>query len=491
MGITKCVPKNIWRGPFLAALFISTLTSAALPQNGKSDLVVVNATVRTMSEEKVIAQAIAVIGDTIAAVGSDEEIKKLIGTNTITIDAMGRLVLPGFNDSHVHFMSIGNLFSSIDLGEATSGGDIAKRIARYSKYLPKGRWILGSGVPSDIAVTKLELETAAPENPVFIYRTGAHEALVNSQARDRAGLKPANSAIAAGDDLAMLRAVVPKKHLTDWSSVAETATNYAASLGVTSVQDMQSDDMFDIYAVLERQGKLKTRIYDCVSISNRTKKPRTASNTTLVRGGCVKGFWETGDDGATELLERGARAADKDGFQVMVHAIGSRPVSVVLGIFERMSAEKRAHSRRFRIEHAHHIDAKDIAKFARFKIIASMQPHLFDRRGDRYRGMIASGVPLAFGSDASIADFDPLLGIHSAVNAESGNALTVQQAVEAYTIGSAYAEFQERNKGTIEVGKVADFIILSDDIFAIDRLRIRDASIVKTIMDGRLVYDAK
>src|SRR5688500_16784234 len=181
-------------------------------------------------------------------------------------------------------------------------------------------------------------------------------------------------------------------------------------------------------------------------------------------------------------------AADKSALQIMIHAIGNSANDIVLTVFEQTAKTNGPRDRRFRVEHAHNPRQEDVVRFARSKIIASMQPHLFDGgSGGFYASLLKQRTHMAFGSDASITDLNPLLGISAAVNA-GDEATSVYEAVRAYTIGSAYAEFQEKQKGTIEVGKLADFVILSDDIFTIDPARIHEVKIVATVLDGRVVY---
>ncbi|HSK73629.1 MAG TPA: amidohydrolase family protein, partial [Pyrinomonadaceae bacterium] len=213
---------------------------------------------------------------------------------------------------------------------------------------------------------------------------------------------------------------------------------------------------------------------------------RLTTGDALLRGGCLKHF---SDDDYDPALYEKILAADKANLQVMIHAIGNRANDVVLTIFERVAKINGAKDRRFRIEHAHNVRAEDLKRFGNSKIIASMQPHLFFG-GEPYRDLLNSGAVLAFGSDASITDFNPLYGIHAAVN-YGEQAISVEEAVRAYTVGSAYAEFQENVKGSISIGKLADMIILSDDIFSVNPSRITETKVLTTIMDGKIVYQFK
>ncbi|HKP70751.1 MAG TPA: amidohydrolase [Pyrinomonadaceae bacterium] len=456
------------------------------------ELIIVNATIRTMTSRDATAEALAVTGNRISAVGKNAEIKKFAGPGTRVIDAGGKPILPGFNDSHVHFMGIGNTFSSMDLREVKSGVEVIERIKRYVSFLPKGRWILGSGLPKTVgdSLTRKSLDEVSPANPIFLYYSGASTALANTSAFDRARLKDDATSIVSGDAMRRIAHVVPQDHTRNWPEIAEAATNYAASLGVTSVQDMHSDDSRAIYLELQKQGKLKTRVYDCLGIRERQKLLDTRlpkSSGAMVTDGCLKAFSD-GDAAEAGSLQTQIAAADKVGIQVMVHAIGNSANRIVLAAFEQTTKRNGVRDRRFRVEHAHNPLIDDLPRFARSKIVASMQPKLFEYgEGEYYATLLKQGASLALGSDAAMIDLDPLLGIHAAVNA-AVESISVYDAVRSYTVGSAFAEFQEKEKGTIETGKLADFVILSDDIFTLDRSTIHEAKVLRTFVDGREVY---
>jgi predicted amidohydrolase YtcJ len=258
----------------------------------------------------------------------------------------------------------------------------------------------------------------------------------------------------------------------------------------------------------------------------------------MLRVGCVKGYADGSlgsrtawmfepyaDDPSTSGIPRDMKrlvadinAADKAGLQIMVHAIGDRANAAILDAFEAAAAANGPRERRDRIEHSQHLRPQDIARLGKLNVIASMQPiHLSDdgrwagkRLGDerlqsgayQFRKLLDTGAVLAFGSDTPVASINPFEGIYSAVTRRTNDGkypngwvpsqkLTVDEAVRAFTYGSAYAEFQENVKGTLEVGKLADFVIISEDIFTIDPVNLRDAKVLVTIVDGKVVYEAK
>ena len=480
---------------YLLRLILSIVLVAvtAVAQHAQqADLVVVNANIRTMVSASGRAEALAVSGDRFIAVGTNKRIRKLIGPRTRTIDARNRLVLPGFNDSHVHFMGIGNSFSSLDIRDLRNSDELLDRIRRYARFLPEGRWILGGGWND--ARFKLPdlraIDLASPKHPLFLYSADGKSAIANSLALTNAKLMSSDG-IVGGNALARVRAASPADHTRKWLEIAETATIYAASLGVTSVQDMHSDDQRAIYRELERLGKLRTRIYDCVSLPDWQRlaaETRSRGDVGFVRGGCLKGFSD-GEASSVIRLNRDIPPADKAGLQIMVHAIGSVANAMVLDAFEKAARDNGPRDRRSRIEHAYNPNLADLPRFAHSDIIASMQPHLFDGgAGGHYLTLLDQRTRIAFGSDAAMTDLDPILGIAAAVNA-GDESISVYEAVRAYTVGSAYAEFQEKEKGTIAPGKLADLVILSDDIFTSDKNAIRNSRVVLTIVGGRIVFE--
>ena len=464
---------------FLFLILIGSLISIHADAQ-KADLIIFNANIHTLSKKQPKAEAVAISGSRIFAVGSTAAIKKLSGEATVFIDAAGSLVIPGFNDSHVHFLPLGNTFSTLNAADIISSESLTKQLRKYSMVLPKRRWILGSGLKFEPTEAEfLAIDKAAFENPLLIFFDGGKRALVNHVAAQ------GKARLIEGKELEIIRRSIPKDHTSNWLGIAETATNYAASIGVTSIQEMSSDDRREVYRQLEKDGKLKTRVYDCSALGKSLNKD-TANDTEMVRGGCRKGFWE-GDETRIAELTNDVLSADKAGLQVMIHAMGREANSMILSIFEKTARSNGKRDRRFRIEHANGVDEAGRKLFGKIPVIASVQPHLFRSANDQFLEFFNAGVDIAFGSDAAMTDMDPLLAISDAVNL-SGGKITVEQAVSAYTAGSAYAEFQENVKGTIEVGKYADLVILSDDIFTMSSSKISDAHVDVTIVGGKIVY---
>ncbi len=531
-----------------------------------ADLIVFNAKVHTMDRNQPTAEALAILGNRIVAVGSSKEIEKLAGANTKRIDAQGQLVLPGFNDAHTHFMSGGFQLSSVDLRSANTQQEFAERIRDFAAQLPQGRWVTGGDWdherwPDATLPTKDLIDSYTPNTPVFVNRLDGHMALANSLALKLAGVTretkdPDGGVIVrdpkTGEPTGILKdaaqsfvwRVIPAASFEEKLNAARAASNHAASLGVTSVQDMSAGADVGVYQTLLDRGELKTRIYAVWPLPSWDRLARTGIRAhygnAMLRTGGLKGFAD-GSLGSTtalffepyldapntsgipsdEMFPAGAmlervRGADKAGLQVIIHAIGDRANDNILSIYEQVEKENGGRDRRFRIEHAQHLRAQDIPRFGRDKVIASMQPyHAIDdgrwaekRIGKErakttyaFRSLLDSGATLAFGTDWTVAPLNPLLSIYAAVTRRTLDGkhpngwvpeqkITVEEAVRAYTVGSAYAEFQENEKGTIAAGKLADIVILSGDIFQIDPIEIEKVKVVLTIMDGREVYEA-
>jgi predicted amidohydrolase YtcJ len=215
-----------------------------------------------------------------------------------------------------------------------------------------------------------------------------------------------------------------------------------------------------------------------------------------------------------EAMRERLMKADGAGLQLRVHAIGDRAISMILDMFAAIEQTNGYHDQRMTIEHAQHMAPKDFERFARLHVIASMQPyHAIDdgrwvearvgreraRTSYAWRSFLDHGVTLAFGTDWDVAPLNPMLGLYAAVTRATldgknpqgwipGQKITLAEAVEAYTLGSAFAEFQEREKGSITPGKLADMVILSNDIFDMQPEAIRNVKVETTIVGGRIVY---
>ncbi|MBK9154237.1 MAG: amidohydrolase family protein [Chloracidobacterium sp.] len=356
--------KVLW--VWAAAFLLAHSSSAQLAP----DLVVINADIRTMADRPARAQALSITGSRIAQVGSNEAIRKTATGRTQMIDAKGGLVLPGFDDPHVHFIALGNRFSTLDLRNITEPAALYARLREYVRFLPKGRWILGSGGRSDLwdRVDGAMLDRETPENPVFLYHSDAKSAIANSKAFEAPDIKEAAPGVVRGTNFERIRRALPSDHTRRWAEVAETASNYAASYGVTSVHDTDSDDRSAVYRELAAAGRLKTRIYDCIKIADWKKYAgeanRSRDTSGFVRTGCLKGTADV-DGASRDSLQAHVTAADKAGSQILLHAIGGRQIATALDLFEQAIKANGKRDRRFRIEHAERASDEDIGRMRR------------------------------------------------------------------------------------------------------------------------------
>lgn len=553
-----------------AGLMTINLEKDAANLSVPATLIIVDAKVRTMDPANPTADTIAIHGNRILAVGSSDEVRKLAGQGTEVIDAGGKLVLPGFNDAHVHFLGGGFQLSSVDLRDANTPKEFADRIGAFATKLPAGRWITGGNWDHERwpeidgkapLPTKELIDRVTPNTPVFVSRLDGHMALANSLALKLAGVtkdtaNPDGGLIVrdpkTGEPTGVLKdaamsfvwKVVPDSTFDEKLTAAKAATEHAARLGVTSVQDMSAGNDVGVYQTLLDRGELKTRIYAVAPLPAWERLARTGVRAhfgnDMLRIGGLKGFAD-GSLGSTtaffyepyldapetrglagdEMFPEGAmlervRQADRAGLQIMIHAIGDRANDQILTIFATVKKENGERDRRFRIEHAQHLRRQDIPRFASEKVIASMQPyHAIDdgrwaekRIGHErakttyaFRSLLDNRVMLAFGTDWTVAPLDPLLSVYAAVTRRTLDGknpngwipeqkISVEEAVRAYTVGSAYAEFQEGNKGTLSPGKLADVVMLSKDIFTIDPREIESVKVVMTILDGHVVYSS-
>jgi predicted amidohydrolase YtcJ len=536
------------------------------PSKTAADLVVVNGNVWTGDQSQADARGVAIAGNRIVAVGSAGDIDAWRGSDTRVVDAGGRRVVPGFNDAHVHFVDGGRQLDNVDLKDADSPEEFARRIGERAKTAGRAEWILGGDwddqrwTPPRLPTRQL-VDPLTPATPVFVSRYDGHMALANTAALTLAGVTaktndPPGGAIvrdAAGNPTGVLKdaamnfvaRVIPPMTREQRTHAVKRALEHAASIGVTSVQDMNpSYDDISIYADLLNRGELTTRIYAAPLETTWQDQAKLgihrAFGSAWLRLGGVKGYAD-GSLGSTtayffepytdapdtrgllsdemqpiEQMRGRLVGADAAGLQLCIHAIGDAGISQILDLFADVAHANGERDRRFRIEHAQHIAPKDFDRFASLGVIASVQPyHAIDdgRWAERrigperikttyaFRTLLDRKVRLALGTDWSVAPLNPMLTLYAATTRATldgknpngwvpNQKISIAEAVSAYTAGSAYAEFQEAQKGTIARGKLADLVILSDDIFNIPPASIKDVRVVTTIVGGKIVYSS-
>jgi predicted amidohydrolase YtcJ len=541
----------------LAAALVPTEVAAA----GAADLVLRGGRVWA-GKGLTAATAIAVKDGRVAALGTDADVAGLIAAGTRVVELRGRLVVPGFNDAHVHFLSGGFGLLSVDLRDAKDEQDFAGRLAAHARGLPKGAWILEGNWdheawPAKTLPTRQLIDAATPDHPVFVQRLDGHMALANSLALRLAGVTrasrdPEGGTIvrdASGEPTGihkdnaeeLVTRAIPEPSREMNLRAARAALKEAARVGVTTIQDNSSVDALRTYQDLRARGELTARFYVWRYASSALEPLekaglRTGLGDDWIRLGALKilsdgsmgsgtaAFFDpyTDDPKTSGLLlypvpelERLVREADAAGFQLAVHAIGDRANSLVLDAFEKAAAANPPRERRFRIEHAQVVRKQDLARYKRLGVIASIQPsHGIDdmrwaerrigkeRVRDAYNigSFTAAGIPVAFGTDWFVEPLDPRLGLYAAVareRPEGGPAggwlpeekISLEDALDLYTRGSAYAEFAEKEKGTLAPGMLADLVVFAADLFRVPPREILSTPVDLTVAGGRVVFD--
>jgi predicted amidohydrolase YtcJ len=485
-----------------------------------------------------------------------------VGPATKVVELRGRLVVPGFNDAHVHFLSGGFGLLSVDLRDAKDEADLARRIGAHARTLPAGTWIQEGNWdheswPSKALPTRQHIDPGTADHPVFVQRLDGHMALANSHAIRLAGVTrdtpdpPGGTIVrdARGEPTGVFKdnaadlvaRVIPEPSREMNLRAARAALKEAARVGVTSIQDNSSVDALPTYLELRQKGELTARMsvwrYAASALEPlKQAGVRTGLGDDWVRLGALKilsdgsmgagtaAFFEPyADDPKTSGLllhtvpdlERMIREADAAGFQLAVHAIGDRANSLVLDAFEKAAHANGPRDRRFRIEHAQVVKKADLPRYKALGVIASIQPsHCIDdmrwaekrigraRSADAYnfRSFVAAGIPVAFGTDWFVEPLDPRLGLYAAVTREFPEGgppggwfpeekITLEDALDLYTRGSAYAEGTEGVKGTLEPGRLADLVVFAADLFRMPPRQILATPVDLTVAGGRVVFE--
>jgi hypothetical protein len=503
---------------------------------------------------------VAIGGERILACGARNEVDLRMGQNTRVIEAGDGLVVPGLIDSHIHLVDGGFNLGYVQLRDAATREEFVRRIAEFARGLEEGEWILGGDWDHTLWGGELPsrdwIDAVTPNNPVWINRLDGHMGLANSAAlveaeveddvedveggeivRDAAG-RP--TGIFKDDAMALVENGIPDDTLAERLDATAAAMDYLASHGVTCVHHMGSWQHLETFRVANRRGLMKTRVYACLPLARWQRLAREVRawgrGDDWLKIGGLKGFVDGSlgshtaafidpfldkpeDRGllvnTAEDLEAWTAAADREGLQVVVHAIGDRAIRLQLDIFARVARRNGPRDRRFRIEHAQHIAPQDIARFGKLGVIASMQPyHTIDdgrwaealigpERSETsyaFRSLLDHGGRLAFGSDWPVAPATPIEGIYAAVTRRTLDGkhpdgwvpqqrISVEEALRAYTIDAAYAGFSEKSLGSLTPGKLADLVILDRDLFTMPANEISSAHVVTTIVGGKVAYE--
>ena len=496
------------------------------------------------------SEALALAGDRVLAVGTRDEIMKLKGPATKIVDLDGHFVMPGFNDAHMHLASAGLDKMNVNLVGVKTLDEFRERIRAQVEKAAPGEWIVGGGWdetlwPVKVLPTRWDLDEVSQSHPVFLRRVDEHMAVANTRALQLASVTVASRDAEGGkidrDDAGtpngilrekaqlLVQAVVPKPTHEKRRQAIELALEDLASHGITSAQDYSPWGEFQIYEELEHDGKLTARISEWLDFDEsitdlNDKRSLHPASDTMLHSGMLKAFLDGSlgsktaallqpysDDpknsGLPQYEAEKLNAMTKErvlaGYQIGFHAIGDKAVQLALDAFAE--AEKAAQV----------TTPQQILRFKDLKVIASMQPghlltdmnwaesYLGPKRAEHsyaWAEFLRRGVLLAFGSDYPVEPVTPFRGLYAALTrmSEDGKKtyypaekLNIEQAIAAYTTGGAFAEFAEKQKGKLEPGMLADFVVLDQDITAVPPLKILETKVLRTVVGGKTVYEAK
>lgn len=519
------------------------------------DMIVHNGLVYTVDSAFTTAEAFAVKDGKFLEIGSSQAILEKYEAKD-TIDANGKAIYPGFYDAHAHLFGLGNVLDEASLFGVTSFEEIVERLKTFRQENPDREWLIGRGWdqnlwPTKSFPTKILLDQAFPDVPVYLVRVDGHAAIANTKALQLAGIQEAQqvqggsmlvangqlSGVLIDNAMNLVSKHIPTSSEEDWTRMLLKAQDSCLAVGLTTIVDAGLErEQIELLKKLYANGTLKLRDYAMIALNPENldsylKEGIYKSDKLTVRSFKIMGDGALGSRGACllhhysdahtkgfllstpELLDASiARLAESD-FQANTHAIGDSANRIILNLYGKHLKGKN--DRRWRIEHAQIIAPSDFAKFNTFSVIPSVQPShatsdmywAEDRIGAErikgayaYRDLLKEYGKLALGSDFPVEHFNPLYGFHAAVARvdskgypEGGfhpeNAITREEALRGMTIWAAFASFEEDSHGSIEKGKEADFVVLNEDIMKAEDSKLRKIQVLRTVIAGEPVYE--
>jgi hypothetical protein len=521
-----------------------------------ADVVFLHGSVITVDERFSVKEAIAIKGKRIMKTGSDREIRRLVGPKTRVVDLKGRALMPGFEDSHIHFLSLALLENQIDLSEAKSLNDLITTVREKDAVIPKGSWVLGRGWDQEKIDWDRDYRWPAKkdldftEKPVLLFRVCGHIAVVNSKALEIAGID-GDTEVSDGDGvidryqngeltgvlreraIELVTSKIPIEALKPSMSDLYAMNKKALSKGITCIEEAGADlDDLSIYRSAFSRSMMDLRVNLLLNsefldfcIENNIRSPYDIVKERLricgikfyadgSLGGRTAALREPySDDPSTrgvllmdvQQLTEAFTKAHNPGLQCCTHAIGDRAIKTTIEANEKSYRILNLNTGTFkdRVEHCQIMDEELINSMKKQDMIASIQfsfatsdsPWAAERIGERiessyaWRALIDSSIRCCGGTDAPVETFVPLEGIEKIVTRGDGQALTIEEAIRLYTIDSAYAQWQESYLGSLEEGKLADLIVLSDNILAVEPARVSELMVDLTMIDGKIVYE--
>lgn len=540
------------------------------------ELIIKNANVVTMDNNKEFAEAVAVRNGIIEKVGSNGDILALRDKDTKIIDLDGKLMLPAFNDSHMHLLSFGLSLKRVSLKDAVSIVDIINKLKGHieNNKIEAGKWLQGIGWNQDyfdekVFPTRYDLDKISMEHPICITRACYHIAVVNSKALEVMNINKDSCQIDGGkfdiDDKGELTGVfrenavrliydtIPEPTLNEIKEIIYDASVYALSKGITSIQtddfehlsSKNYEKIIRAYRELIEEGRLKVRINEQCLLPNKVKLEeflqkgyRTGEGDDFFKIGPLKLLTDGSLGARTALLSvsykddpstKGISVYDQEalnelvimahnsGMQIAVHCIGDKALELTLNSFELAQKLNFRNNARHSIVHCQITDDTLLNRLKELDIMAHIQPifldydlHIVEDRVGKelaitsynWKTMLDKGIKVACGSDCPVEKLDVLPNIYCAVNRMDLNGypekgwlpeqkLSVYQAVYGFTMGASYASFEEELKGSITEGKLADFVVLSENVFEINPASIKDVKVLMTFTGGELVFEEK
>jgi predicted amidohydrolase YtcJ len=529
-----------------------------------ADLVLRNGKIVTMNAAQPAAQAMAVRGERIAALGGNADAAKWIGPGTKVIDLQGMLAIPGFIEGHGHFTGLGEFRMGLDLREARTWDDIVAQVARAAKQAKPGEWIVGRGwhqskwehAPEpNVEGFPLHgsLDIVSANNPVLLTHASGHAAFVNAKAMEAAGIARATPNPRGGEILkdqqgnptGLLREQAEglvNRARTDPRKVINLAADECLAKGITTFEDAGSPlATVDVFRSMAENHELRLRMWVMLRTSNQQLAPNLDRYRSIGAGGnyltirAIKRQMDgaLGSRGAWLLepyadqpdsrglntedpadIRQTAELAIQHGYQLCIHAIGDRANREVLDIYERVFREHPdKKDLRWRVEHAQHLSAADIPRFGKLGVVAAMQgihctsdgPYVILRLGPKraeegayvWQKLMQSGAVVGNGTDTPVEDVSPLASFYASVSRKlkdgsvfyPAQRMSREEALRSYTWNNAYAAFEEKMKGSLEPGKLADITVLSRDIMTIPEDEIVATDVVYTIVGGTVAYE--
>lgn len=541
-----------------------------------ADMVLLNGNIATVNDIMPNAEAIAIKGDTIQMVGSNSEIKKLVGEKTDVIDLDGKFVMPGFIESHAHFLGLGNSMIILDLSSAVNWDEIIALVAEATEKAGPGEWIIGRGWHQEkwdpVPEPNIEgypnhsvLSSATPINPVLLYHASGHAIFANKNAMELAGIDTSISDpeggrivrdslknavgvfeenaeyLISGEYKKFLKGKSDTERKAEMQEKVELAVNECLRNGITSFHD--AGESFEVIDFLKEQvdsGNIEVRLNVMISASNAELQKNIADYRILNYGNdflnvrAIKVYIDgaLGSRGAWMLdeysdlpghsginvtplssLRKTAEIAIDNGFQMCTHAIGDKGNREILNIYESIFEKNiNKHDLRWRIEHAQHLSNRDIGRFPKLGVIAAMQgihstsdavfvkKRLGSNRAKQgayvWRKLIDAGAVICNGTDAPVELINTIDNYYATVTRKLSDGLSLYpeqkmtrlEALKSYTINGAYASFQEDKVGSIEVGKLADIVVLSHDLLNISDEQIINTRVLITMVGGKILY---